>query len=297
VRCLQLTVPGRTAGGAGDGWGWRLAARALRSAHAPGPGHVVVAATPLWAPLLQHVPADRRCFDAVDDWRELPSMQASRRRVDAGYRSLGACDTVTAVSAELSDRLARDVGVAAVTVPNGVDLCRYAGPAPAPDGLPDGRFAVYVGQVQERVDLDLLAATARRVPVVVAGGASPGAAAVLADLPLTWLGPVDVDLVPGLLQRATVGLLPHRVDRLTRSMDPMKLLEYLAAGLSVVATDLPGVAVSPRVHVTADLASDFAAEVERRLAEPRGTAPDDAVRGRDWSVVADRLLGLCAGTP
>src|SRR5687768_16540635 len=51
VRCLQLTVPGRTAGGPGDGVGWRWAARALRSAHAPGTPHVVVAATPLWAPL------------------------------------------------------------------------------------------------------------------------------------------------------------------------------------------------------------------------------------------------------
>jgi teichuronic acid biosynthesis glycosyltransferase TuaH len=148
--------------------------------------------------------------------------------------------------------------------------------------------------VQERVDLDLLARTAARVPVVVAGGATPEAAAVLRRLPVTWLGPVDLDLVPGLLQRAGVGLVPHAVDALTTSMDPMKLLEYLAAGLPVVATDLPGVALSPRVRVATD---DFPEQVERLLQDGRADGPDPAVRTRDWSAVADRLLSLCTGAP
>ena len=296
VRCLQLTVPGRSRGGVGDGLGWRAAAERLR--HAPGlPLQVVVATTPLWAPLPALLPAQRRCFDAVDDWRDLPSVQRARVRIDRGYAVLHRYDLVTAVSKPLADRLAADLGrpgspVRPVVVPNGVDLSRYSSPAAAPPGLPAGAFAVYVGTVQERVDLGLLAETARRVPVVVAGPATPAAARVLRELPLTWLGPVDVDEVPGLLQRAAVGLVPHAVDRLTASMDPMKVLEYLAAGLPVVATELPGVRVSPRVHVP----RDFAAEVERLLAAARRGGPDPAVETRDWSVVADRLLGLCAGS-
>jgi hypothetical protein len=72
----------------------------------------------------------------------------------------------------------------------------------------------------------------------------------------------------------------------------MKLLEYLAAGLPVVSTDLPGVRLSPRVTVPVD----FPAEVERVLTSARPTGPDPAVIDRDWDGVADRLLGLVTGS-
>ena len=275
-----------------DGFGWRQAAQRLN--RTGGPRRVVIAATPLWVPVLPYLDADRRCFDAVDDWRGLPSAARARARVEQGYRAARTCDVVTAVSRELADRLHRDFGVTAQVHGNGVDLASYQQHGPEPAGLPDQPFAVYVGSVQSRVDISLLAAVVREIPVVVAGPADDAAAAQLRSSAVQWLGPIDVALVPGLLRRAAVGLLPHRVDAFTASMDPMKLLEYLAAGLPVVSTSLPGLPASDRLH-TADGPDAFTAAVRIAMKDDGPRAPDPAVLDRDWTVVADRLLDACTG--
>lgn len=294
---VEVRVPVHRSTTVGARSAWARASRALTTRL--GPEHsprLVVAATPLFGPLLQHVPAARAGFDAVDDWRALPGMAHLRRHVVHGYASLSRELSCSSVSDQLSQTLARDFGLAPVTVPNGVDLDAYRRDAPVPDGLPDGPFAVYVGVVQERFDLDLLAAlTAAGVPVVVAGPASGAIADRIASSGATWLGRIDVDLVPGLLMRAAVGLVPHRVDPLTMSMDPMKVLEYLAAGLRVVTTPVSrSVATDRVVEATGEA---FVRATQVALAAARPDAADDVVRDRDWSVIADRLLQVHASPP
>lgn len=293
ARSWHVTVPGRRRSTPLDSAGWLLAGQAVRRALPCGPGSAVVTATPLALPLALRLPG-RHGFDAVDDWRVHDAASAVRRRVEAGYALLDRTDVVTSVSPVLAERLP----VAGVhVVPNGVDLAAYAGAPDAPPGLPAGPFAVYVGSVQSRVDLPLVAELVRRVPalpVVVAGPADPPTAAALAAAGVQWLGPVPVGQVPGLLRRAAVGLIPHRVDAFTDSMDPMKVLEYLAAGLPVVATPVPLSVSSPRLHRAAT-AEEFATAVRAAAATPSAAEPDPVVLGRDWGVVADRLLDLHLG--
>lgn len=288
ARALSLAVPGPVEGGRLDEVGWSLAAASLRRALGRSTARAVVAATPLSAPLLPRLRAARTGFDAVDDWRALPSVASARRRVEAGYRAGARADVVTAVSDPLRSRLAADFGAAVVTVGNGVAV---GDPGPVPEGLPAGPFALYVGSVQERVDLDLLGHVARRVPVVVAGPAEGAHAERLRALPLTWLGKVPLTTVPGLVERAAVGLLPHHRDALTESMAPMKLLEYVAGGLRTVSTPLPGVDEHPGV-VVAHGVEQFVARVEEALPLGRVHVPDGWRRRHDWDAVADRLLRL-----
>jgi glycosyltransferase involved in cell wall biosynthesis len=156
--------------------------------------------------------------------------------------------------------------------------------------LPDEPFAVYVGSLSSRLDLDLTAQVAAlladEIIVVLAGPADAPTAERIDGTDLVWLGPVATDLVPGLLQRATVGLFPHRLTDITEAADSMKLLEYAAAGLPVVSTELPG--IPPGVMPAAG-ALDFADAVRREAARPRRT-PRPWVLDRDWSVVADKIL-------
>ena len=56
---------------------------------------------------------------------------------------------------------------------------------------------------------------------------------------LEWTGPVHHSRVPSLLREADVLLIPHRQSRLSLSMDPLKLYEYLTTGLPVVSTPVP----------------------------------------------------------
>src|SRR5207244_5780116 len=123
---------------------------------------------------------------------------------------------------------------------------------------------------------------------VVAGPASGATADRLRRGALRWLGPVPTEQVPGLLRAAAVGLVPHHVGPLTASMDPMKVLEYLAAGLPVVSTP---VALPPGVGdlVTVVDPDGFAAAAGAAVGR-RGNPDDPALTGRDWSAVAARLL-------
>ncbi len=235
--------------------------------------------------------ADRAGFDAVDDWRAFPAVTNVKSHVEAGYRAATHVDSRTAVSAQLAGRLRTDYGIVAATVPNGVDLDLYtSGAPPRPPGAPAGDFAVYIGVVQQRVDAELLRACAAVMPVLVVGPISEATAPALRHGNVTCIGAVPADTIPAWLRAASVGLVPHRVNDLTTSMDPMKLREYLAAGLPVVTTMAPSDDLrSSRVMVAASPA-DFADAVGRLRALPRLGAPDPEVIHRTWRTVAAELF-------
>lgn len=271
---------------------WRAVARRIGAALG---GHVgsrsLVVAAPLWAPAAVRLAAARRGFDAVDDWREHSSARTAVTRSAQGYTLLPRFDVVTAVASPLASSLATEADKPVIHVGNGVDLAAYRDVADAdlPD-LPEEPFALYLGTVEQRVDVDLLLRTAERLPVVVAGPATGDIAERLRTGRARWLGPIPVASVPALLRRARVGLLPHIPGPFTASMDPMKLLEYLAAGLPVVTT-LPSLSETSE-RVVAATPETFADAVDAALRAPVPGTPDPAVAGRDWDVVADRLFRL-----
>lgn len=294
VDVVDLTVPTRLRPGPGDRIAWWRAARALRSALPAADERLIVCTSPISAPLLRHLTGagNRTAFDAVDIWRNLGVRSDLGARLGAGYPAVRDADTITAVSASLAERLRAWTATPVTVVANGVDLSTYDELRPAPDGLPERPFAVYVGSLSSRLDLDLTLQVAEllhpEVPVVLAGPAEPDAVRRIQGRPgVHWLGPVDTTLVAGLLQRAAVGLVPHLDTDMTEALDSMKLLEYGAAGLPVVSTAIPG--NPPDVAVAAD-AAGFAAAVARLAGEPRRREPAEWVLDRDWSAVADRLL-------
>ncbi|MGX6449843.1 glycosyltransferase, partial [Patulibacter sp. S7RM1-6] len=141
-----------------------------------------------------------------------------------------------------------------------------------------------------------------RVRLLIMGGGPPrdpaGTGPEIARL-AAELGVADrVDLlgrredVPRVLAAADVGLLPSDHENL-----PLAMLEYMAAGLPVVATDVGGVtdAVASGVHgllVPAGDAPAMAAALTRTLDDPAATAARvDAARARHreaftWDAVA-----------
>ncbi|MCA1822701.1 MAG: glycosyltransferase [Mycobacteriales bacterium] len=294
IRLWHASVPAFAHRSPADRLAWGRVARALDGVLPAPARRVVIAATPLWMPALLRLPAERRGFDAVDDWRGLPATARYRSHVDAGYQLMSHADSLTAVSGVLAARLSRDYGVREpVVIGNGVDLSLYAQDVASTLTLPDRSFAVYVGVIEERVDLDLVAQVVRalpEMPVVVAGPAAPRYGEALRRTGASWLGAVSPADVPALLQHAAVGLVPHRVNDFTASMDPLKVLEYLAARLPVVATPVPGVAVSNRVVVAEP--RDFAAAVAAAARHGRYRDPDPRLRARDWDAVAARLLNV-----
>jgi teichuronic acid biosynthesis glycosyltransferase TuaH len=70
------------------------------------------------------------------------------------------------------------------------------------------------------------------------------------------------------LRAADAGLIPYARNELTESIFPMKVYEYLSAGLPVVATPLPALTEVPEIATASD-ALGIAELLDQALAEDR----------------------------
>ncbi|AXB46729.1 glycosyltransferase family protein [Amycolatopsis albispora] len=246
----------------------------------------------------------------TDDWvagAELMGIDV--QQVVAGERrNLARADVVLAVGPELAARW-RDHGVTPVVFPNGVDPGAYAGidavtPIELPPGFPD-KIAGLCGQLSDRIDLRLLEAVADTgVGLLLVGPRAPGwqperVGALLARDNVHHTGPVPFERLLPCLARFGVGLTPYADTAFNRASFPLKTLEYLAAGLPVVSTDLPASrrlqAEFRELEITGD-ADSFALGVLDALAtsptRARVAARRAFARRHSWAARAAHLVEL-----
>lgn len=131
-------------------------------------------------------------------------------------------------------------GLPSLLLENGVDYQHFSVPVPEPEELKDIPHprVIYVGAVDDRFNQELVEFLAASFPEVHFILIGPGTKELpAAPRPnLHRLGPKPYVRVPAFLQHADVGLLPL-IDNLANSgRSPMKLYEYGAAGLPVLAT-------------------------------------------------------------
>lgn len=146
--------------------------------------------------------------------------------------------------------------------------------------LPSGPRLGFIGAISGyKLDLDLLAALADHRPdcqIVLIGRVGEGdPGTVLAPLlhcaNVHHLGSKPYSQLPDYLRGMDVALLPCPLNAYTRSMFPMKFFEYLAAGVPVVATDLPALHEYQHLARLCGTAHDFLAAVDAvLLARERG---------------------------
>jgi glycosyltransferase involved in cell wall biosynthesis len=128
-----------------------------------------------------------------------------------------------------------------------------------------------IGRFNRRTDLDLLEAVAERWPLLLVGPVDDDFRTDrfgrLVDRPaVQWVGPRAHGELAPYYRSIAVGLVPYADTAFNRGSFPLKLLEYLGAGLPVVSTDLPATRWldTPLIH-TATNRTGFVAAVERVL--------------------------------
>lgn len=130
-------------------------------------------------------------------------------------------------------------------VEHGVDYEVFSRPVLSPpDELADitGPIFGYHGFVDERVDRALLLEAARQRPgwtFVIVGDANVDIAELEACPNVRRVPFRPYDRIPDYVNRFDVGLVPYRVYERTRDGNPLKVKEYLAAGLPVIVPDIP----------------------------------------------------------
>ncbi|WP_312168312.1 glycosyltransferase [Microbacterium sp.] len=204
-------------------------------------------------------------------------------------RILAAVDGVVATSDEVLRGLG-PVRVPSLVLGNGADVRRFA--APVDEQVPRASRCVYVGALDDRFDWDRVDAWAQAHPDVDFVIAGPHARQTRSLPPnVDLVGPVAYAEVPALLHTARVGLLPLSDNPLNAGRSPMKLYEYLAAGLAVVARETPGIHGLPDLGVevyTGDRDADAA--LDRALSRPSpNRAGAHAAFEESWDLKAEEL--------
>jgi glycosyltransferase involved in cell wall biosynthesis len=109
-------------------------------------------------------------------------------------------------------------------------------------------------------------------------------------------GPVDYAAVPDLLARARVGLMPFESSRLNEGRSPMKMYEYLAAGLTVVVPSyLDRVAGSLRPRVFSFAGPDGIADAINGALAAEPIDVGDALDEQAWPRKATQLQSFLHG--
>ena len=146
----------------------------------------------------------------------------------------------------------------------------------------------YYGAIQDWLDFELIEFLARRHPEWSIAMIGPTLTDVsrLSRLPnVHFLGRKPHGELPAYCKGLAVGLIPHKVNELTLNMNPIKLREYLSAGLAVVSVALPEVEAYGQQCV---IARDYD-EFERGIiAALRDDSPEarrrrsDAMKSETW---------------
>jgi glycosyltransferase involved in cell wall biosynthesis len=147
--------------------------------------------------------------------------------------------------------------------------------------------------------MDLMAVAARERPrwtFALVGPIGIDTAVVRSLSNVRLLGPRPYASLPSYLAAMDVAVIPFKRNTLTYHADPIKAYEYLAAGLPVVATNLPALRrLGDLVHL-ADSPAEFVAQLDAAVAEGRDarrTERQAEAAKHSWSSrfdTVDRLL-------
>ncbi len=201
-------------------------------------------------------------------------------------------------------------------LPSSVDVPHFAAARQLGDIQPDQRHLAaprlgFFGVLDERLDLDLLAALADARPAWQLVMVGPVVKIDPDSLPrrdnIHYLGPKSYAELPAYLAGWDVALLLFARNAATRFISPTKTPEYLAAGKPVVSTSIRDV-VTPYGDLElvriADQPLEFVRACEQALAEPAGPrmAVADAFLqsmswDRTWAKTHALVAAACATPP
>ena len=250
--------------------------------------------TPLGLPLAERLNPSVLVYDVMDD---LAAFREAAEELPLRHaQALAAADLVFTGGRSLHRNVVahRRRPAATMCFPSGVEPQHFS--RTRPGGC--RRVAGYVGVIDERLDLQLIADLADRLPDWTIRMVGPVTKIDEAQLParrnIEYTGKKSYRELPDIMAGLDVALMPFALNAATKSISPTKTLEYLAAGLPVVSTQIADVVrdYSGIVHF-ADDAHGFAAfctDVEAgdwSVAEARVR---EILAAQHWDAIAERMV-------
>ncbi len=282
--------------------GW-LIARQLRPVLARFGGYKVifVATNPAAVALANSLQPDATIYFCMDDYARMHDSDA--RLIEVCERLMLARADATVVTARALVDSKTWQGRRPIYMPQGVDVAHFQNPGPLPAALSALPRPIigFQGIIGARVDIELLEKIARRFPEasLVLVGREEVDITPLKRLPnVHAVGPVAYADLPSVIQVFDVGLVAYRDDEHVGSVNPLKLLEYLALGQEVVSVPIPELAAhEPHVRCARGH-EDYVVALEAVIARYPFDPADKARRlayaaAQSWEMRARDFMGLC----
>ncbi|MCC7381512.1 MAG: glycosyltransferase [Deltaproteobacteria bacterium] len=260
---------------------------------------------PLLFPAYAALPAILRIHHATENYWDFAVQEPMLAELLP--HAMAASDCVVAVSSGLEAAVRAHVPRARVwLLSNGCDYAEYARAMPSSmlkaDSAGFERTAIYCGNINDRLDFELLARAVRDHPRVLFALVGPVAGLSASDAVthqqiltapnVRAYGPRPAEELPGLYAAADVGLIPYkRTPIIENNGFPLKALEMTATGLPVVSTfsrplqEIEHVITLARTKET--FLAALAATSRGELSAERRSAMDAESRKRDY----DRRFG------
>lgn len=213
-----------------------------------GKNFIIWAAYPRAVSLLQYFPKKNKIiFDAIDNMlvHKDPRILRYHQKIKEAYNWFEKNSDYIIFASEKQKSMFTG-RTDCIEIPNGISdifFHNYSKPAEL-EKMPSPIIG-YVGTLQERIDADLLDKIILACPnfnfVFVGPDKTQGHFEQLKSRQNThFLGAKPYARIAEFIQHFDICIVPHKIDAFTDSMDPLKLLEYLACAKPVVTTPVAG---------------------------------------------------------
>ena len=240
-------------------------------------------------------------YYCIDEWSKFTYLDGAR--MASMERDIcGKADIVFATAKSLQQRLVK-LNPETHLASHGVDYEMFSKAlidstpiAPEIASLPRPVIGFF-GLIHEWVDLGLIATLAERHPewsLVMIGKTSVDTSSLNKYSNVHFLGRKPYADLPGYCKGFAVGMIPFVVNELTHNVNPIKLREYLSAGVPVVSTALPEVEYYSDWCVVAHSYDEFEQGIIKALDEDTRrlrALRSEPMRSETWEQKVERLGG------
>jgi len=261
---------------------------------------VVLSSLPNVADFYRDHPDQLKIYYCVDDFSVMPGVDTDliRHMED----ELIATSDVILYTARYLARKFEGFEKPTYYLPHGVDFGHFSQEPQVENepgiDLSDSPVLGFFGLLSDWVDLDMLIQVAHQRPdwTIQLIGNSDTDTSRLDQVPnIRWSKSVPYSLLPTWAQDFDVGLIPFKINALTRAVNPLKFMEYMALGLPVVSSRLPELEQYDQYIYLADNVEQFGDMIELALSEncpEKVEARRHLARENSWGRRAETLLEI-----
>jgi glycosyltransferase involved in cell wall biosynthesis len=215
---------------------------------------------------------DMVIYYCTDEWSQFNSVDG--QKIGDMVRSIATrADVVFATSKPLVEKLSQ-FNPETHLASHGVKYSLFASALDQSTAVPEdlaslkGPVLGFYGLIEDWLDLNLIAFLAERHPewaIVLVGKSCIDTSSLGKFSNVHLLGRKPHDELPAYCKGFDVALIPHKVNELTRNMNPIKLREYLSAGLPIISTALPEMRNYPNDCFIAENYAQFESGVQNAI--------------------------------